>query len=93
MPPKLHFVHLSGWKEGSLTRSSERIDWDFTRSNRRLELEGDLFHFLMSLTQEKNHAHDTLFHFLLSLTPVKKPCSYEPVSFFNEVDIVKELSS
>ena len=75
MPPKLHYIHLSrllwlsgGWNEGSFTRSSERLDWDFTISNQRLELEGDLFHFLMSLTQEKNHYHGDLFHCLTRLT-------------------------
>jgi len=34
-----------------------------------------------------------LFHFLTRLTQVKEPSSWEPISFFNEVDIVKELSS
>ena len=83
--PKIHFIQINGWNEGSLTRSSERFDWDFTRYNQRLELEGDLFHFLTSLTQEKNHAHDALFHFLTSLTQVKELYSWGPISFFNKV--------
>jgi len=32
------------------------------------QLERDLFHFLTSLTQKKNHAHKDLIHFLTSLT-------------------------
>jgi len=42
------------------------------RSNQRFELEGDLFHFLMSLTHENNHVNDNLIHFLLRLTKVEE---------------------
>ena len=38
---------------------------DFTEN--LTQLERDLFHFLTSLTQEKNHAHGDLFHFYTSL--------------------------
>lgn len=53
-------------------RSSERLDSEFMRSNQRLEVEGDMFHILMSLTKEKNSTHGTLFHFLRSLTQEKE---------------------
>ena len=76
---------------------------DFTE-----KLERDLFHFLTSLTQEKNHAHRfhfytslklkvnyacrDLIHFLTSLTQ-KGNYAHLAVSFFNELDTRKELCS
>jgi hypothetical protein len=91
-----------GRNEGSVTRSSERLNSTFTRSRdstqclrdlvkdstqhlirrgvyfvsffNELDTENELcswlsmFHFLMSLTQKKNYAHNPLFHFLTSLT-------------------------
>jgi len=43
-------------------------------SNQRIELEGDLFPFLMRLTQENDHVHGPCFIFLMSLTQVKEIC-------------------
>ena len=74
MTTKIYCIHLSGWNEGSLTRSSEIFDWDFMGSNQRIELEGDLFPFLMRLTQENDHVHGPCFIFLMSLTQVKEIC-------------------
>jgi len=75
-----------GWNEGSFMRSNERLDSEFMRSNQRIELEGDLFHSLMSLTQEKNYAHDTLFHFLMSLTQENELLLRYLVSIFKDLD-------
>ena len=72
------------------------------------QLERDLFHFLTSLTQEKNHAHGDLFHFYTSLklkvnyacrfhfyTSLKLKVNYawDIVSFFNELDTGREPCS
>lgn len=68
--------------------SSERNDSDFTRSSQRIKLEGVLFHFLQILIHENSHAHDTLLNFLRRLTQKKELCSM-PISFSDEVDVVK----
>ena len=60
------------------------------RSNQRLELEGDLFHFLMRLIQENNHAHDTLFHFLTSLTQAKELFLWSLFHFLTSLTQVRE---
>ena len=39
-------VHMkSRWSEGSNYEIKERLDWDFTRSNQRLELNRNVFHY------------------------------------------------
>ena len=38
------------WSEGSNYEIRERLDWDFTRSKQRLELNRNVFHFLTRLT-------------------------------------------
>ena len=51
---------------------------------------GDLFHFYISLKQ-KITMLETWFHFYASLKPKGKLCLKQPISFFNELDIEKEL--
>jgi hypothetical protein len=56
-----------------------------------------LFHFLTSLTQEKNYAHKGLFHFVNELDTGKELCSVTSrfdshtfVSLFNELSTWKK---
>jgi len=51
MPPKLHCIQRGGWNEVSLLRSWKESTWILRDLNQRLELERELFHFLMRLTQ------------------------------------------
>jgi len=49
--PQLHCIQRGGWNEGSLSRSWKDSIWSLRDLNQRLELERELFHFLMRLTQ------------------------------------------
>ena len=86
MPPKLQSI----WKEDGvkvqITRSRERLDWDFMRSYERLELNGNVFHCFNEVDTLKELSSDTLFHGLRSLAQDKELCSDNLVSFFKELD-------
>jgi len=51
MPPKLHCIQLGGWNEGLPPRSLKVSTWILRDHNERLDLERELFHFLMRLAQ------------------------------------------
>ena len=54
--------------------------------------QNDLFHFYTSL-KRKITMLETWFHFYASLKPKGKLCLKQTISFFNELDIEKELCS
>ena len=61
-------VHMKGgWSEGSITRSRERLNWDFMRSNQNLEWNRNVFHCFFEVDTLKNYPHE-LIHFLTRLT-------------------------
>ena len=86
MPPKIQSI----WKENGvkvqITRSRERLDWDFTRSKQRLELNGNVFHYFNEVDTLKELSSNTSFHGLGSLTQDQELCSDNLVSFFKELD-------
>ena len=84
-----------------ITRSRERLDWDFTRSYQRLELNRKVFHcfdtlkelssddlvsFFNEVDTEDKLSLEHIVSFLTSLTQEKELCSDELVSFFKELD-------
>ena len=54
MPPKLNCIQHSGWNEGLPLRSLKDSTWVLQDRNQRIDLERELFHFLMRLTQDSN---------------------------------------
>ena len=101
MPPKLHYIHLSRllmairWMEWRFIYEIKWKTWlGFYEiySKNRFEF-GTLFHFLISLTKDKELCSDSLFHFLMSSRHKIRDYAHGNVSFFDEVDTIKELSS
>jgi hypothetical protein len=79
-------------KEDQLVYADEMKDQLLVLMKDLTQWEKQLFHSLMSLTQEKNYAHKGLFHFLMSLTQ-EKNYARKSVSFFNELEIENKLCS
>ena len=69
-----------------ITRSRERLDWDFTRSKQRLELNRNVFHYFNEVDTLKELSSDDLVSFFKELDTRKEPCSENLVSFFKELD-------
>ena len=67
MPPKLQSI----WKENGVkvqvTRSRDRLDWDFTRSYQRLKLNRKVFHCFNKVDTLKELSSDTLVSFFKEL--------------------------
>ena len=57
--PKLHCIQRGGWNEGLPSRSLKYSIWVLRDRNHRLDLERELFHFLMRLTQDKNYPQNS----------------------------------
>ena len=54
MPPKLHCIQHGGWNEGLPSRYLKDSTWILRDHDQRLDLERELFHFLMRLTKDSN---------------------------------------
>ena len=79
MPPKLQSIWKADGVKVQVTRSRERLDWDFTRSKQRLELNGNVFHCFNEVDTLKELSSDTLVSFFKELdtrqgTLLRQPC-------------------
>ena len=90
MPPKLQSI----WKEDGVkvqvTRSRERLDWDFTRTYQRLELNGNVFHCFNEVDTLKELSSEDLVSYFKELDTRKQNMLHqELVSFFKDLDTRK----
>ena len=72
-----------------VTRSRERLDWDFTRTYQRLELNGNVFHCFNEVDTLKELSSDDLVSFFNEVDPEDKLSSEHLVSIFNELNTRK----
>ena len=77
-----------------VTRSRERLDWDFTRSKKRLELNRNVFHYFNEVDTLKELSSGHLVSWFKELdTRQGTLLRSDPVSFFKELDTGKEPCS
>ena len=79
MPPKLQSIWKADGVKVQITRSRERLDWDFTRSYQRLELNRNVFHCFNEVDTLKELSSDTFVSFFKKLdtrqgTMLRWPC-------------------
>ena len=73
-------IHMKGrWSEGSSYEIQERLDWDFTRSDQRLELNRNVFHYFNKVDTLKELSSRHLVSFFKELgigqgTVLRQPC-------------------
>ena len=82
-------VHMKGrWSEGSNYEIRERLDWDFTRSEQRLELNENMFHCFNEVDTLKELS-SWCNSFFNEVYIKDEPSSWHLVSFFKELDTRK----
>ena len=70
-------------------RPRERLDWDFTRSKQRLELNRKVFHYFNEVDTLKELSSNELVSFFNEVDTKDKLSSKHLVSFLRELDTRK----
>ena len=82
MPPKLQSIWKADGVKVQVTRSRERLDWDFTRSYQRLELNGNVFHCFNEVDTLKELSSGHLFSWFKELDTRKRTMLQQPCFIF-----------
>ena len=80
MPPKLHSIWKADGVKVQITRSRERLDWDFTRSKQRLELNKNVFHYFNEVDTLKELSSGHLVSWIKELD-TRKQTMLQPACF------------